>query len=220
MIVGLTGGIGSGKSSVAQLFEAMGLPVYRADEASKTLLDSNRPLQRQLMQLLGTDIVAQGKTDRALMAQRIFADKALLQESNALIHPAVAQDFKAWVAHQSAPYLLKEAAILYESGSYRQCARVVVVTASAQTRIKRVMQRSSLSADQVRERMAHQWPEERKMARADYVILNEENIVDWQELHTAFRQMLPQHLTASAHRLYQQIITIHEDIIRRTIPGS
>lgn len=198
MIVGLTGGIGSGKTTVAAIFAALGVPVYEADSASKELIDTDRNLQQQLTELLGSDIVEDGKINRPLMAARIFNDASLLSQANALIHPAVARDFKRWYRQNlDSTYVIREAAILFESGSYRDCEKVVVVTAPEEMRIERVMKRSGISRAQVMERMQNQWPEEEKLSRADYVIYND---------HT--------------QSVIKQVLAIHENISHQTNKGS
>ena len=194
MIIGLTGGIGSGKSSAAAVFNAIGIPVYEADIASKRLIDTDKSLQNKLMDLLGKDIVKGGKINRALMASRIFNNEQLLAQTNALIHPAVALDFASWYRkHAENQYVIREAAILFESGSYHDCDKVIVVTAPKEMRIDRVIQRNGVSREDVVSRMENQWPEEEKISRADYVIYND--------------------LTQS---LIKQVLAIHEDISHQT----
>lgn len=193
MIVGLTGGIGSGKTTVARIFEQLDVPVYYADDRSRQLLDTDKLLQQKLQDLLGTEVVKSGKIDRPLMASKIFGNKELLQQANALIHPAVAEDFASWYETQQSQYVIREAAILYESGSYKDCQYVVVVQAPEPLRIKRVIQRSQTTEEEVRRRMQNQWPQEEKIRRADYQVTND-----------------------GQHLLIKQIIAIHEDIIRRT----
>lgn len=199
MIVGLTGGIGSGKTTVASVFAHFKVPVYSADEASKKLIDSDADLQKALKELLGEEVVKQGKIDRAYMASLIFSDEGLLQKTNQLIHPAVGRDFKKWMQQQEegSPYVIREAAILFESGSYRDCDKIIVVSAPREMRVERVMQRSHATRAQVLQRMAHQWPEKEKLERADYVVKND--------------------LTES---ILKQVAAIHEDIVRQTNPPS
>ena len=220
MIVGLTGGIGSGKSTVGRLFRLREVPVYMADIEAKKLLDSNRNLQEQLVRLLGEDIRSKNGIDRPLMARKIFADKALREKVNAIIHPAVGRDFKEWYQMQRAPYVLREAAILYESGSHRDCHRVIVVHAPDALRISRVMQRSNLIREEVQQRMASQMPQQEKMKRADFLIANAEDIPDMEALGQYYRhyESLPHSLSAPATALIHQVNRIHEDIIRIANP--
>ncbi len=191
MIVGLTGGIGSGKTTVARIFSRLKVPVFEADVVSKSIIDEDRQLQSQLQQLLGEEVVEAGKINRPFMAQRIFSDEQLLEKTNALIHPAVADNFRQWYAGQDAPYVIREAAILFESGSYKDCQQIVVVTAPREMRIQRVMERNALAREEVLARMNRQWPEERKLERADFVVQNDHS-----------------------QSLIKQVLRIHENLIR------
>lgn len=222
MIVGLTGGIGSGKSTVGRLFRLWDVPVYIADIEAKILLDSDEDLQEELVNLLGNEIRSKEGINRALLAQKIFADKALRQKVNAIIHPAVARDFAKWHKAHPAPYVLREAAILYESGSHRDCHKVIVVHAANELRIARVMQRSKMSREEVQQRMASQWPQSEKMNRADYLIANEEKIPDIDQLEQHWRTQgkLPDTLSKPAIALMTQVKSIHENIIRIANPGG
>jgi len=194
MIIGLTGGIGSGKSTVAKIFQHLGVPVFIADEESKRILDSDIVLQEKLTKLLGPDLMQNGQIDKAYMAQRIFKEKALLQAVNAMLHPLVGIAFQQWaLQHKDKAYVIREAAILFESNTYKDCHKIVVVTAPESLRMERVMQRSSISAEAVRERMAQQWPQEKKDALAHYLIDN-----------------------SGEKSLIKQVIAIHENIISGT----
>lgn len=197
MIVGLTGGIGSGKSTVAHIFQFLGVPVYEADVHSKEIIDSDKELQSELVNLLGSSILDGERINRPQMAEIIFNDKDLLSKVNALIHPAVGRHFKEWYQAQTFPYVIKEAAILFESGSYKQCDKVLVVAAPREMRIERVMQRSGMKREEVEARMNNQWPEERKLEKADYIVNND--------------------LSGS---VIKQVLAIHEDIIRQSNKGS
>lgn len=197
MIVGLTGGIGSGKTTVAKIFEHLGVPVFEADAASKNLIDTDRELQGELEKLLGQEVVSDGKINRPYMASKIFSDKQLLRQTNKIIHPAVGREFKRWEKTVNAPYVIREAAILFESGSYQDCDKIVVVSAPREMRIERVMRRGNVSREQVLERMENQWPESKKLERADYVVQND---------HT--------------ESLIKQVKSVHEDLIRQANEGS
>jgi len=194
MIVGLTGGIGSGKSTVAQIFQHLGIPVFIADEESKRILDTNTILQQKLAELLGPGLLKNGRVDKVYMAAQIFKEEALLLAVNAMLHPLVGIAFKNWaLQHKDAPYLIREAAILFESNTHKDCTKIIVVTAPKSLRIKRVMRRSSLSAEAVKARMEKQWPQEQKNALADYLIDN-----------------------SGEKSLIKQVIAIHENIINST----
>ncbi len=175
MIVGITGGIGAGKSTASEIFAFLGVPIYEADFHSKNLLDTDKELQSSLMELLGTDISKNGLIDRAKMASIIFSNNDLLEKANALIHPKVANHFKEWLSLQDFPYIIKEAAILFESGSYKNCDQVIVVTAPKDLRITRVMARSGISREEILARMDKQWPEEKKLELANFIIQNDGN---------------------------------------------
>lgn len=173
MIVGLTGGIGSGKTTAAQIFKSLGVPLFLADEESKKLIDSDAKLQASLVDLMGSELLTDGKINRPYMASLIFSDAQLLQKVNALIHPAVGDAFKAWYHRQNFSYVIREAAILYESASHQDCDAVIVVSAPEALRLERVKARSGESEEQIRKRMSKQWPAEKKEALADYIIRND-----------------------------------------------
>ena len=173
--VGITGGIGSGKTTVCKLFEALGIPVYYADDRAKWLMINDPELVEGIKSLFGEEAyLADGQLDRPFIAQKAFGDPALLQKLNALVHPAVAIDGERWHATQSGvPYTLKEAALLFESGSYRFLDRVITVYAPVELRIRRVMERDGVAREAVTARMERQMPEEEKMEKADFVIYND-----------------------------------------------
>ena len=171
-IIGLTGGIGSGKTTVAQLFSELGVPIYIADTEAKKLMDSSKVIRRKLVALLGEDAYSGTKLNRKFVADKIFNDKFLLDAVNAVIHPKVAAHFKKWVSKQKATYVIKEAAILFENGSYKDCDKVILVTAPKQMRINRVMARDNTSKAEIEQRMNHQWSDEKKLKLADIIIEN------------------------------------------------
>ncbi len=174
MRIGLTGGIGSGKSTVARFFEALGVPVYHADPRARDLMEQQPDLIHGIRNLLGPQAYATERLDRAYIASRVFADPELLQQLNSLVHPAVRNDFQQWVAAQESPYVIQEAAILFENGGYQNFDRMILVTAPQEERIQRVISRDGSSRDAVLKRMENQWPDERKVPLADYVIFNVE----------------------------------------------
>jgi dephospho-CoA kinase len=171
-IIGLTGGIGSGKTTVAQLFSELGVPIYIADTEAKKLMDSSKVIRRKLVALLGEDAYSGTKLNRKFVADKIFNDKFLLDAVNAVIHPKVAAHFKKWVSKQKATYVIKEAAILFENGSYKDCDMVILVTAPKQMRINRVMARDNTSKAEIEQRMNNQWSDEKKLELADIIIEN------------------------------------------------
>lgn len=171
-VIGLTGGIGSGKTTIAHIFEELRVPVYYADDEAKKILYLPETV-RALEEAFGAGVFTNGIPDRAKIAALVFADKEKLQMLNGIIHPRVAQHFTNWTAaHNSHPFVLKEAAILFESGSYKLCDDVILVTAPLEERIQRVMQRDGVLREQVLQRIANQWPEEQKIALSKYIITN------------------------------------------------
>lgn len=173
-IVGLTGGIGSGKSTVADFFSLLEIPVYKADSAAKTLMDNDIELISGIQALLGPESYSKGKLNRTYIASKIFSNPALLAQMNALVHPAVKKNFMAWVRAQKSPYVIREAAILFESGTYQDCDFIITVFAPENMRLSRVVKRDSTEIEEVKKRMANQWPDEKKIERSQAVIYNDD----------------------------------------------
>jgi len=171
-IIGLTGGIGSGKTTVARYIASQGIPVYIADEEAKKVM--NTPDVVSLVaKAFGDTVLENGVINRQKLAQLVFNAPEKLQQLNNIIHPKVKQDFENWVQkHHNHPFVIKEAAILFESGSYQFCDKIITVTAPENVRLQRVMSRDSVTKDQVLARMQNQWKEEEKIALSDYVIQN------------------------------------------------
>lgn len=171
-IIGLTGGIGSGKSTIANYYMSLGIPVYIADDEAKQILYTPDAV-RELEAVFGSGVMTDGKPDRAKLADVVFSDAGKLNMLNAIIHPKVAAHFKAWLdKHKDAAIVIKEAAILFESGSYKDCDKIILVTAPEELRIERVMKRDNVSRQKVLERMASQWDDKKKEALSDFVIEN------------------------------------------------
>ena len=172
--VGITGGIGSGKSTVCKVFRALGVPVFDADSEAKRLMTADADLAAAIRSAFGDGAYrSDGTLDRAYLAGRVFSDEKQLAVLNGLVHPVVIRAGEAWANSQHTPYNLKEAALLFESGSYRQSDYTILVTAPEATRIGRVVQRDGVTPDQVRARMAKQWTDGDKMPLADFVIVND-----------------------------------------------
>ncbi|AVR43868.1 dephospho-CoA kinase [Christiangramia fulva] len=170
--VGLTGGIGSGKTTIAGFFRELEVPVYIADEAGKRLMETSEEIRNKIIEIFGKEAYKNGLPDRKLIASRVFKDKALLEKLNNIIHPAVADDFNEWKARQKAAYVLYEAAILFETGAYKKVDFSILVTAPKETRIKRLQKRDNSSPEEIADRMNNQWDDERKSKLADFVIEN------------------------------------------------
>jgi dephospho-CoA kinase len=172
--IGITGGIGSGKTTVCQIFAAFGIPIYDADSAAKKLMSEDLQLIESIKELFGEMAYAEnGELNRSYIAEKAFVDKDLIKKLNNIVHPAVAIDQEKWTNVQKSPYVIKEAALLYESGSYQKLDKVIVVTAPEELRIERVMKRNQISREAVLARMQQQWPEEEKIRLADYIINND-----------------------------------------------
>ncbi len=191
--IGLTGGIGSGKSYVAKVFQALRVPVYYADQRAKEMY-YNPEVKLKVIQVLGEKAYHEdGKINTVYISDKVFADPLLLHHINNIIHPAVAEDFEIWKSRQDSPYILKEAAILFESGSYQASDLNISVVASQNLRIQRVSKRDLLPENHVKLRMNRQWTEGKRVAKADFLIFNDDRFP-----------------------ILNQILSIHEDIIRRT----
>lgn len=174
--IGITGGIGSGKSVVARIFSILGVPVYDADSRAKELMRSDKKLKRDIIDMFGNDSYTKdGEVNRKYLSS-LFSDSQKIDQLNKLVHPAVGSDFENWMkGFQDEPYIVKEAALMFESGSYRLLDKVVAVYTPDFMRIERVRSRDPFrSIDQIRDIVNRQMPEEEKLAKADYVIRNDE----------------------------------------------
>ncbi len=171
-IVGLTGGIGSGKTTVAKMFEKLGVSIYIADLEAKKI--TNRPSTLKILEKkFGKEIIKNNELNRSLMAQIVFNHPEKLAQLNAIIHPLVAQDFKKWVQEKnSEKFVIKEAAILLETKKHHNCDFIITVTAPLDLRIKRVEERDHTSKDEILKRIKSQWTDEQRIAKSDYVIQN------------------------------------------------
>ncbi len=174
--VGLTGGIGSGKSTVTRIFECLRIPVYYADDAAKRLVETDDDLRTRIVRLLGPEAYRNGRYNRPAVAAAVFGNKALLDELNGIVHPAVGFDGERWIAAlpSTTPYAVKEAALLFESGSAARLDFLVGVRAPTTLRMQRAAQRDGLSNAAVEARMARQMDEEEKLRRCDVIILNDD----------------------------------------------
>lgn len=172
--VGITGGIGSGKTFVASLFHELGIPVYDADSAAKTLMHTNPILKNELQQLLGKDIyTSDGNLNRNKMSELIFHDSTLRLKVNALVHPQVQLDFEKWITEQKSPFVLKESAILFEAGADKGLDTVICVTAPAEIRIKRTVERDKSDVAKVNAIVQAQMDDELRNKKCAFVILND-----------------------------------------------
>lgn len=171
-IIGLTGGIGSGKSTIAGFFEALGVSIYIADEEAKKIL-FDKEVIKELIEVFGEGVLTNKIPDRKKIAALVFNDQEKLSKLNSIIHPKVKNHFAEWVqVHSKEDFVIKEAAILFETGSYKDCDKVILVTAPKEIRIERVMQRDNVTREMVLERMANQWDDDKKAALSNYIIEN------------------------------------------------
>ncbi|MEZ4779608.1 MAG: dephospho-CoA kinase [Flavobacteriaceae bacterium] len=171
-IVGLTGGIGSGKSTVAGFFETLGVPVYIADIEGKRITNTSKVIRRKIIALLGEKSFTENGINSAYVADKIFNNAALLSEVNKIIHPKVRQHFTRWVKKQKGPYCIKEAAILFENEGYKECDLMILVTAPEDIRIERILKRDKTTQKNIKARMSHQWPDEKKIPLSNFIISN------------------------------------------------
>jgi len=173
MIVGITGGIGSGKTFICKKFKDMGVPVYNADERAKFLMENDEVLKQQLINHFGEEIYINSKLNKTLLANKIFNNKNELAFINSVVHPAVEKDVERWKEeNKNFPYLIKEAALLFENGSYKKLDKTILVFAPEDERILRVMQRDNTSKEKVMSRIKNQMSDLDKMENADFIINN------------------------------------------------
>jgi len=172
--IGLTGGIGSGKTTVAKIFKQLGIPVYLSDDRAKALMLENESLRKSLIGLFGEQAYVDGVLNRAYLASIVFSNDEALAKLNELVHPILQKDFELWSSHQQSPYIIKEAAILLESGANKGLDKVVLVEAPKELKISRVVQRDHVEYEDVLARMNKQWSDEQKREHSDHVIVNDE----------------------------------------------
>lgn len=172
--IGVTGGIGSGKTVVCHIFKVLGIPVFDADSEAKRLMTTDRGLVQAIREAFGDRAYGDdGALNRRFLAQRIFSDKDALNQLNALVHPVVIQAGEDWAERQQSPYVVKEAALLFETGSYQKSDYNILVTAPMTVRIQRIMKRDGWTEDQIRARINEQWTDEKKASMADFIISND-----------------------------------------------
>ena len=192
--IGITGGIGSGKSLACRIFNLLGAPVYDADSRAKSLMTTDGILVSQIKKEFGVlSYRADGGVNREFLAEHVFNNPEKLKVLNSLVHPRVGEDFKRWAEKQSSAYILKEAALLFEAGSNKQLDKIIVVSAPEELRIQRVLQRDKhRTAEQVMDIIRNQLKDEEKLKLADYIIINDESkplIPQVLELHKQFLSM-------------------------------
>jgi dephospho-CoA kinase len=175
MKLGITGGIGSGKTSVCRVFNILGIPVFSADPEAQRIMNSDKSVISGINEIAGKDLYADGTLNRMELASIIFNDPDVLKKVNSLVHPVVFEDFIRWTEEQKSPYVIMEAAILFESGASNLVDRVATVYAPVEERIARVTRRNRLTREQIMDRIRNQMDDEMRMKMSDYVINNSEN---------------------------------------------
>ena len=190
--VGITGGIGSGKTTVCKIFEVLGIPVYYADDRAKELMQTDLKLIGSIKDIFGDEAYQEGKLNRSFIASKVFDNKPLLAKLNAVVHPAVAEDVMQWMMqYTDKPYVLEEAALLFESGSYKFFDKLITVIAPIEDRINRLKARDNATYEQITARMKNQMRDEDKVKLSDYVIYND-----------------------AQHKLIQQALVIHHTLLK------
>lgn len=172
LIVGLTGGIGSGKTTVAKLLEKEGIPVYNSDFRAKYLMQNSNEIKATLQAEFGEKVYNNDGLNREYLAEIVFKNNEKLQLLNSIVHPVVAKDFKDWISNQKTKIVVKEAAILFESGAYKSCDVNVNIHTDVEERIERVMKRDKVSREQVLSRINNQWSDEKRNEKSDIIIKN------------------------------------------------
>jgi dephospho-CoA kinase len=193
--VGLTGGIGSGKSTVAKVFEVLGIPVYYADEAARKIINEDDALKLQIIAHFGEQAYTEGKLNRGYIAGTVFGDARKLDALNAITHPAVIQHSESWMSKQSGPYAIREAALIFESGIDKYLDQVIGVSCPEWLRIERTTQRDQISPEEVLKRIRSQMDETEKMQRCDFIIDND-----------------------GSQMLIPQVLRLHEQLLSLTDP--
>jgi len=172
--IGLTGGIGSGKTTVAKIFELLGVPVYYADDAAKRIMNEDEDLRAAIQKQFGESSYKNNELDRAYLSAKVFNDPFQLEILNSLVHPATLRDAFRWMNEQQSPYSIKEAALIFETGAAEQLDYVIGVDAPLQLRIKRTMERNNVSYDEVTRRIKSQLDEKIKLKLCDFILQNDE----------------------------------------------
>lgn len=170
LCLGITGGIGSGKSYVSHIFSALGIPVYEADSQTKLLYEHDFQLRNGLVALLGETIFEDGRLQKGTMAAKVFADPTLLEQVNRLVHPAVVEHFFLWKKQQEAPYLILESAIILETPFAKSVDKVLTVSAPMDVRLQRIHHRDAASAEDAKRRIERQWNDQMREAKSDFVV--------------------------------------------------
>jgi dephospho-CoA kinase len=174
--VGITGGMGSGKSTACKVFRTLGIPVFEADLVARQLMITNAEIRNQLIRLFGAAVYLQDQTiDRKYLSEIVFQNSSLLAKLNEIVHPVVRNEFDEWCTKQHSPYILHEAAILFESGFYKLMDKTIAVVTSEEERIQRVVKRDGTTPELVKQRIRNQWTDQQRKSLADYLINNNDD---------------------------------------------
>lgn len=196
--IGVTGGIGSGKTTVCNIFKVLGIPVYNADEEARRLMQNDPLIISEIKKLFGNEVYHNEELNRAKIAGIVFGNKELLNELNSIVHPAVGKHFNNWAnSRVNQPYIIKEAAILFESGANKGLDYVITITAPEKLRIRRIMNRDGISSEDVKRRMKNQWTDKKIQKLSDFTITNDDK-----------KMVLPQVL-----KLHQFFISINGTLV-------
>lgn len=188
-IVGLTGGIGSGKSTIVAYIRSKGIPVYIADDQAKKIMDDPEIIKK-VRGIFDENVIENEKLNRKKIAELVFSSPNLLKKLNEIIHPAVRENFDNWLKNnEKSNFIVKEAAILFESGSYKDCDKIILITAPQDIRIERVMNRDKVSREQVLDRMKNQWDDAKKAEFSDYIIDNTDLSVSLKEVELILKEL-------------------------------
>lgn len=191
--VGITGGIGSGKTTICKIFEVLGIPIYYSDDRAKQLMITNAAIREGIIELFGNNAYTEGQLNRKHIAKLAFSKPELLQKLNGIVHPAVGHDTLVWQREQEkkgAPYSIKEAALIFESNSHKQLDKVITVIAPENIRIERVVNRDGRSENEIRKIIAKQIPDEEKIELSDYIIYNDGKRSIIQQVWNLHQQLL------------------------------
>lgn len=182
--------MGSGKTTVAHLFKALGVPVYIADVEARRISNTSKVIRKKMIALLGEQSYNEKGINSGYVAEKIFNNKNLLSEVNKIIHPKVKQHFIRWVKKQEGPYCIKEAAILFENDGYKDCDLMILVTAPKQIRVQRILKRDKTTAKEIEARMSHQWPDEKKIPLSNFIISNIDSVDTQRQVLEIHNQIL------------------------------
>jgi dephospho-CoA kinase len=187
--IGITGGIGSGKSVICAIIEHMGFPVFYSDKVSKQVLETDRIVKEALIELVGTEVYSDNRLDKKVLARTIFNDGVILEKVNQIVHPRVQIAFEKWCSEQNCSFVFNEAAILFETGSYQRFDTVILVVAPEHVKIERVMKRDGVSEQEVLSRMSKQWMDDQKIPLAAFVIENDNDSKILEQLESIFEAL-------------------------------